>query len=365
MKRRTLIAGAGASALALAACAREQASVSTGPSDQHFEWKMVTTWPPNFPGFGSGVNQLVKNIETASAGRLRIKIYAASELVPAFEVFDAVSRGTAEIGHGAAYYWKNKTPASQFFTAIPFGMNVMEMNGWMYYGGGLDLYRELYARPQFNLVPFPAGNTGVQMGGWFNKPINSLADLQGLKMRIPGIGGEVLKRAGGTPVTLPASEIFTALQTGSIDAAEWVGPYNDMALGLQDAARYYYYPGWQEPGPLLECIVNQDAWAGLPPDLRAIVELACGTLNDQMMAEFFARNADSLARLEQNADVEIRPFPNDVLHELRRYTGEVLADMVAKNPDVAKVYESFAAYRARAARWSAISEHAYLNTRNL
>ncbi|SVD67899.1 uncharacterized protein METZ01_LOCUS420753, partial [marine metagenome] len=165
-------------------------------------------------------------------------------------------------------------------------------------------------------------------------------------MRIPGIGGEVLKRAGGTPVTLPASEVFTALQTGSIDAAEWVGPYNDMALGLQDAARYYYYPGWQEPGPLLECIVNQDAWAGLPPDLRAIVELACGTLNDQMMAEFFARNADSLARLEQNADVEIRPFPNDVLHELRRYTGEVLADMVAKNPDVAKVYESFAAYRA-------------------
>ena len=365
MKRRALVAGAGASALVLAACAREQASTGTGPSDQHFEWKMVTTWPPNFPGMGSGVNQLVKNIEAASAGRLRIKVYAANELVPAFEVFDAVSQGTAEIGHGAAYYWKNKTPASQFFTAIPFGMNVMEMNGWMYYGGGLDLYRELYARPQFNLVPFPAGNTGVQMGGWFKKPIRSVADLQGLKMRIPGIGGEVLKRAGGIPVTLPASEIFTALQTGSIDAAEWVGPYNDMALGLQDAARYYYYPGWQEPGPLLECIVNQDAFVTLPGDLRSIVELACSALNDQMMAEFFARNANSLAVLEKDEGVEIQPFPTDVLRELRRYTEEVLAEMVVENPDVANIYESFSGYRQRAARWSAISEQAFLKTRNL
>ncbi len=365
MKRRALIAGAGAGALALAACARKPVNTGTVPSGKRFEWKMVTTWPPNFPGMGSGVNQLVKNIEAASAGRLRIKVYAANELVPAFEVFDAVSQGTVEIGHGAAYYWKNKTPASQFFTAIPFGMNVLEMNGWMYYGGGLDLYRELYARPQFNLVPFPAGNTGVQMGGWFNKPITSVDDLRGLKMRIPGIGGEVLKRAGGTPVTLPASEIFTALQTGSIDAAEWVGPYNDMALGLQDAAQYYYYPGWQEPGPLLECIVNQDALASLPPDLQTIVELACSALNDQMMAEFFARNANSLALLEEDEDVEIRPFPNEVLRELRRYTGEVLAEMVAADPDVARVYESFSAYRGRAVRWSAISELAYLNTRNL
>jgi TRAP-type mannitol/chloroaromatic compound transport system substrate-binding protein len=203
------------------------------------------------------------------------------------------------------------------------------------------------------------------MGGWFKKPIRSVADLQGLKMRIPGIGGEVLKRAGGIPVTLPASEIFTALQTGSIDAAEWVGPYNDMALGLQDAARYYYYPGWQEPGPLLECIVNQDAFVTLPGDLRSIVELACSALNDQMMAEFFARNANSLAVLEKDEGVEIQPFPTDVLRELRRYTEEVLAEMVVENPDVAKIYESFSGYRQRAARWSAISEQAFLKTRNL
>ena len=198
-------------------------------------------------------------------------MYGAGELVPAFEVFDAVSRGTAEMGHGAAYYWKGKSEAAQFFAAVPFGMNAQEMNAWFYYGGGLELWREIYA--PFGLMPAPAGNTGVQMGGWFNKEINRLDDLKGLKMRIPGLGGEVLRRAGGTPVNLPGGEIFTALQTGAIDATEWVGPYNDLAFGLHKAAKYYYYPGWHEPGTTLEAIVNKQAFDALPKDLQSIVRM--------------------------------------------------------------------------------------------
>ena len=359
MKRRELLA---AGAVALAGCAGEQADCGPGSgSAERFDWKLVTTWPPNFPGLGTGVLKLVEMIEAASGGRLRIKVYAAGELVPAFEVFDTVSSGTAEMGHGSAYYWKGKTEAAQLFTAIPFGMTAMEMNGWMYYGGGLDLYRELYE--QFNLVPFPAGNTGVQMGGWFNREINSLDDLQGLKMRIPGLGGEVLKRAGGTPVNLPGADIFTALQTGSVDATEWIGPYNDVAFGLHQAARYYYYPGWQEPGPVLECTVNRDAWLSLPEDLQAIISIACSAINDQMTAEFVARNAQSLDKLRSEGQVEIRSFPPEVLRELRRIADEVLQDLVQRDPAAARIHASFAAYREAAASWSAISEQAMLNAR--
>ncbi|MDE0363400.1 MAG: TRAP transporter substrate-binding protein, partial [Rhodospirillaceae bacterium] len=261
MKRREFIGGLGGGA-ALAACTPQTQQQGVSSSAERFSWKLVTTWLPNFPGLGTGVNTLARYIQEMSGGRMEITIYAAGELVPAFEVFDAVSQGSAEMGHGAAYYWRGKSEAAQFFATIPFGLNAHEQNAWLYYGGGLDLWREVYE--PFNLMPFPAGNTGVQMGGWFNRPINSMADLHGLKMRIPGIGGEVLRRAGGTPVNLPLSEIFTALQTGSIDATEWVSPYNDVAIGLHQAARYYYYPGWQEPGPTLECIINRDAWNSLP-----------------------------------------------------------------------------------------------------
>jgi TRAP-type mannitol/chloroaromatic compound transport system substrate-binding protein len=359
MKRREVLAGA----LALSACSVDTQNCATGDSGQQFDWKMVTTWPPNFPALGTGAVNLAKWIESASGGRIRIKVFAAGELIPPFEVFTAVSQGTAEMGHGAAYYWKGKVEAAQFFTAIPFGMSMQEMNGWLYYGGGMELYRELYE--PFDLLPFPAGNTGVQMGGWFNKEINSMADLQGLKMRIPGFGGEVLKRAGGTPVTLPGAEIFTALQTGSIDAAEWIGPYNDVAFGFHKAARYYYYPGWQEPGPVLECIVNRTAYAALPEDLQKVVELACSAVNDRMTAEFTARNAQSLQQLMQDGEIEIRPFPPEVLRQLRALTDEVVAELAAKSSLATRINESFAAYRESVSAWTAISEQAMLNTRSL
>ena len=265
------------------------------------------------------------------------------------------------MGHGASYYHKGKVDAAQFFTAIPFGFNAQEMNSWLYYGGGLELWRELYE--PHNLVPFPAGNSGVQMGGWFNKEINSVDDLKGLKMRMPGLGGEVLRRAGGTPVTLPGSEIFTALQTGTIDASEWIGPYNDVAFGLQKAARYYYYPGWQEPGPTLELIVNKAAWDALPDDLQAIVETTAQAVNCDMLAQYVHGNTVALKNLESDPDVEVRAFPPEVLALLSEIADEVVAEMAADDPAIGKIYESFSAYRQPAADWQRISEQAILESR--
>ena len=266
MKRRDFIKQASVTAVAT--------SVAVAPAivsaDTKIKWKMVTTWPKNFPVLGTGANQLAKLITEMTGGRITVKVYGAGELVPAFEVFDAVSRGTAQLGHGSAYYWKGKIEEAQFFSTVPFGMNSQEMTAWLYYGGGMELWRESYE--PFGLIPAAAGNTNVQMAGWFNKEINNVNDLKGLKMRIPGLGGEVLKRAGGTPVNLPGGELFSSLKTGAIDATEWVGPYNDLAFGLHKAAKYYYYPGWHEPGTTLEAIINKKAFEALPDDLKIIVE---------------------------------------------------------------------------------------------
>ncbi len=362
MKRRHFVGGLAAAA-GVAACAREDAGCTDGVSmAERFEWSAVTSWPPKYPGLGIAVDNLAERIRAASNGRLKIKVYAAGELVPAFEVFDAVSRGTVECGHDASYYHKGKLDAAQFFTSIPFGLNYLEMNAWLYYGGGLELWRELYE--PFDLVPFPCGNTGVQMGGWFNKEIRTAGDLKGLKMRIPGLGGEVLRRAGGTPVTLPGSEIFTSLQTGAIDATEWVGPYNDVAFGLHKAAKYYYYPGWQEPGPTLEFYVNRSAWESLPADLQAIVDISCQAINMDMNAEYTHGNANALRQLAEDPNVELRPFPKEVIDRLRAVADEVIAELVAKDPAAAKIYASFDAFREKSALNQRISEQAFLETRD-
>ncbi|MBB5014215.1 TRAP transporter substrate-binding protein [Rehaibacterium terrae] len=363
MKRRDLLRGTGLAAVAagLAACgAREGGSAGTA-SDVRLSWKMVTSWPANLPGLGTGAALLGEMITRASGGRLRVRVYGAGELVPAFEVFDAVSRGTAEMGHTASYYWKGKAAAAPFFCAIPFGFNAQEMNGWLYEGGGLALWRELYA--QFGLVPFPAGNTGVQMAGWFNRELRSLADLRGLKMRIPGLGGEVMAKVGATPVNLPGAEIFTALQSGAIDACEWVGPYNDLAFGLHRVAKFYYYPGWQEPGPTLECMVNKTAFEALPDDLKHIVETCCRAVNDAMLAEYTARNQQALDQLVREHNVQLRRLPDDVIAALRRASEETLEAMAAADPFVRRVYDSQRAFRAQAQAWHAISEEAYYAAR--
>jgi len=358
MKRRDFVKGFGAGT-ALAGLAGTPLSHAA----TKIKWKMVTTWPKNFPGLGTGANNLAKLITQMSGGRLQVKVYGAKELVPAFEVFDAVSRGTAEMGHGAAYYWKGKSEAAQFFAAVPFGLTAQEMNGWFYYGGGMQLWQEVY--DPFDLVPAAAGNTGVQMGGWFNKEINSLKDLQGLKMRIPGLGGEVLKRAGGTPVSLPGGEIYTSLQSGAIDATEWVGPYNDRAFGLYKVAKYYYYPGWHEPGTTLEAIINKKALHALPKDLQAIVLNACKVVNQDMLAEYTARNNDALHALVHKHKVELRPFPDAVIKRLRGLSDEVVAEVANKDKMSKKVYRSFIKFRDQAKAWHDISEAAYMRARSL
>jgi len=321
---------------------------------------MVTAWPRDFPALGTGANRLAERIGQMSGGRLNVKVYGGNELVPPFEVFDAVEAGTAEMGHAASYYWKGKVPAAQFFAGVPFGMTAQEMNGWFYYGGALDLWREAYA--PFGLIPFPIGNSGVQMGGWFNKEIRSLADLQGLKMRIPGLGGEVLRKAGGTPQNIPVSEIYTALQTGTIDATEWIGPFNDQAAGFQQAARYYYYPGWHEPGTALETLVNQAAFERLPADLQNIVRYACQSANLDMLSEFTARNGDSLQQMRE-AGVDVRAFPADVLSELQRLTLEVLEEVAREDAMAARAYASFKDYFGRVRAYTDIGEKVVLDLR--
>lgn len=359
MKRRDFVKTLGAGSL-LAGTGMAPAIVSAKPK---IKWKMVTTWPKNFPGLGTGANTLARLIGEMSGGRMQVKVYGAKELVPAFESFDAVSRGTAEMGHGAAYYWKGKTEAAQFFAAVPFGLTAQEMNGWFYHGGGLDLWKEVY-KP-FGLIPAAAGNTGVQMGGWFNKEINSVGDLKGLKMRIPGLGGEVLKRAGGTPVSLPGGELFTSLKSGAIDATEWVGPYNDLAFGLYKAAKYYYYPGWHEPGTTLEAFINMEAFNKLPKDLQSIVMSACRIANQDMLAEYTARNNSALHTLINKHKVELRRYPDEVLIKLKALSEEVVAEVAAKDPMSKKVYESFMRFRTQAIAWHDVSERAYLNARTL
>lgn len=339
------------------------ASVINEIAPSQFRWKLVTTWPKNYPGLGMAPEQFAELVDRMSSGRLKIKVYGDGQLVPAMEVFDAVSRGTTEIGHGAAYYWKGKIPASVFFTAVPFGLNAQEMNAWLYHGEGMQLWREAYA--PFNLIPMAGGNTGVQMAGWFNREINSVADLKGLKMRIPGLGGEVITRAGGEAVTIPGSELYTALQTGVIDAAEWVGPYNDQAFGFHQIAKYYYYPGWHETGSSLEFIINAEAWSSLPEDLQVIVEVAARAVNQDMLDEYTARNNTALVQLVDEHGVQVRRLPDDVLIELHQISDEVLAELAESNDLARRAYDSQRKFQSQVSEYHKISEEAYYQTRQL
>ncbi len=350
-------------ALLAASCGPAERSAPQPRTRKTYKWKMVTAWPKNFPALGTGANHLAETIERMSGGQIEVKVYGAGELVPAAGVFDSVSRGTAEMGHSAAYYWKGKHEAAQFFSAVPFGLNALEINGWLRYGGGQELWDELYAG--FNLKPFAVGNTGVQMGGWFNREINGLSDFVGLQMRMPGLGGEVLRRLKATVVNLPGGEIFQALKTGAIDATEWVGPYNDLAFGLHQAASYYYWPGWHEPGTALEGMVNKEAYDALPPHLQAVVAGACQAANDDMLSEFVARNNPALQTMVSEHKVQLRKFPDQVMRGLGRASAEVVAEIAAKDPFSKKVYESFDRFRKQSISYTKVSEEAYTQARSL
>ncbi|WP_052141028.1 TRAP transporter substrate-binding protein [Pseudoalteromonas piratica] len=365
MKKISTLITSIALAIGLSGCGQEQqasnAKANATQAQQTFKWKLVTSWPKNYPGLGTAPERFAQNVEAMSNGRLKIKVYGAGELVPGFEVFDTVSSGTAEMGHSAAYYWKGKIPAAQFFTAIPFGMNAQEVNGWLHHGGGMELWKELYA--PYNLIPAAGGNTGVQMAGWFKKEVNSVEDLKGLKMRIPGLGGEVLEKLGGVPLSLTGGEIFTALQTGAIDATEWVGPYNDLAFGLNKAAEFYYYSGWHEPGANLEFLINKEAFASLPNDLQAIVTSAMRTANQDMLDEYTARNNTALDQLKNKHNVKLRKFSPEVMQALKAATMEVISEQARNDEAVAKVWRSYSEFLQQVKAYHQISEMEYYSNR--
>ncbi|MBC7102035.1 MAG: TRAP transporter substrate-binding protein [Parvibaculum sp.] len=355
MKRRSFLAGAGLTGLA--AATMPAPAIAQGKR----QLKMVTTWPKNYPGLGASAERLAVRIREMTDGQLSIKVFGAGELVPALECFDTVSSGAADIYHGAEYYWQGKSKAYNFFTAVPFGMTAAEINAWIYHGGGQALWDDL-ARG-FNIKPFMAANTGVQLPGWYRKEINSLDDLKGLSIRMPGLGGEVMRRLGAAAVTLAGPDIFPALQNGTIDAAEWVGPWNDMAFGFYRLAKYFYWPGFHEPGSSLAAGFNLKIWESFTAQQQAIVRAACAAENDYTLAEYNAHNGDALKTLVEKHGVEVRRFPDDVVAALKKTSREVLEDAAKEDAVTGKVYESFLNFLDTTSEWTRIGDEGFVQAR--
>ncbi len=326
-----------------------------------YNWKMVTTWPKNFPGLGTGAEIFAKMINESSGGKMNITVFGAGEIVPAFEAMDAVSSGAIEMGHGGPYYWKGKVPASQYLSAIPFGLTPQEQNSWFEKGGGQEIADEIYKKMGCKF--FVCGNTGPQMGGWYNKEINKIEDYQGLKMRAPGLGGEVIKAAGGTVVNIHGGELLTSIQSGAIDALEWVGPYNDLAFGIYKAAKYYYYPGWHEPAAILDCFINLEKWNSLPDDLKKIISMSAKAATQQMTNEMIAGNNIALQTLIKKHRVNVKPFPDEVLKKLAVLSEKVL-DKLSSSDDLSKkVYKSIIKFRNASIKRSE-NQRKFLETRS-
>ena len=332
-------------------------------SQQRQEWRMVTSWPKMFPGGGTAAVRFAEKISDATGGRLTIKVFAAGELVPPFQSFDAVSAGNAEMAHSAAYYWQGKSPGFNFFTAVPFGMLPMEHASWIAYGGGQELWDELAL--QFDIKPILRASTGPQMGGWFRREVNTVDDFQGLKFRMPGLGGEVLRRLGTAVINLPGGEIFPALQSGTIDGTEWVGPWHDLAFGFYKVAQFYYWPGWHEPGTTGEVMINRQVWEGMTGEEQALIEAAIAAEAWQEYADINAHNADSLKVLVEQHNVDVRRFNDDLLKEIGRLSGEVVAEVGASDPLTQKIYDSYMDFRAKSVGWAEISDQGYYNARSL
>ena len=321
--------------------------------------KLATSWPAHFPIMGTGVEDFVQRVNTASSNSIEIKLYPKNTLIPALAVFDAASAGEIDIFHSGPYYWKGKNSAFSLFSGMPFGMTSEEINAWMHFGGGYELWRELYA--QYNLYPFMGGNTNIQMGGWFKKQINTLDDLDGLKMRVPGLGGEVFAKLGVNPVLLPAGEIYTALERGIIDATEWVGPYLDVKMGFYKVAPYYY-SGWHEPGSILELTFNKQSWSKLSVEHQTIMQMASEEMNSKMTYEFQAKNSFALKDLKDKG-VLLKSFPTDVIEEAKKALIEVVSLQSDKSADFKRVYESASSFLQASKSFSDVSLKKYLNIR--
>jgi len=356
MSRRQALTLGGVMGAGLAAPAVARADQS------QVNWKLVTSWPKNLPGPGVTAQRICDRVAQMSGGRFTIKLYASGELVPALGVFDVVSSGTAQMGHTASFFWQGKAPAAVFFTAVPFGLTPQEHITWIEHGGGQALWDELYA--PFGIKPVMAGNTGVQMGGWFTREIESLEDLKGLTIRMPGLGGEVMRRLGATPVSLPPSEIYQSLQTGLIDATEFLGPWSDRAMGFQKITTTYYAPGFHEPNGTGEALFHQPAFDALPEDLQIILLEACRAENARALAESEWENAGSLKLLEEEDGVTIRFYPEEVLAAFRETSKQVLDEFGARGGLESRILDSYRQAQARLAPWSDVALRKFLAARS-
>ena len=318
---------------------------------------MATSWPVSLDTIFGGATTFSDRVAALTGGKFRITPRSAGELAPPLEVLNVVSQGAVPCGHSAGYYYVGKSPATAFGTSLPFGLNAQQQNAWLYEGGGLVLLQELYAK-KFGVIQFPCGNTGTQMGGWFRKEISKVSDLQGLKMRIPGLGGKVMSKLGVTVQTLPGGEIFQALQTGAIDAAEWVGPYDDEKLGLQKVAEYYYYPGWWEPGPTLELQINLRAWNALPIEYQEAIKTAAYEANLTMLAKYDTRNNEALERLLKSG-VKLRSYSSEILAAAEKASFDLYSEYSAKDADFKRIFEQWKPFRDRIYNWNAINEGSF------
>ena len=353
MERRSFLkkAGVGVAAGALAAPA-------TALGLPEVKWRMASSFPKSLDTIFGGADVIAKRVSSATGGKFQIQVFAAGEIVPGLQVLDAVQNETVQCGHTAPYYYFGKDPTFAFACAVPFGLNTRQQNAWMYHGGGMELMREFYKG--YNIIQFPAGNTGAQMGGWFRKEVKTVADMKGLKMRIGGFAGAVLSKLGLVPQQIAGGDIYPALEKGTIDAAEWVGPYDDEKLGFYKVAKYYYYPGWWEGGPELDLLVNIKAWEALPAEFKSILEAACAEANVWMVAKYDAGNPAALKRLLGNG-VKLLPFSNEIMVASYKAAHELYAETAEKNPKFKKVYDAWVKFRDEQVQWFSIAENRFDN----
>jgi len=365
MERRQFLKLASMGALgaaALAACTTGDPDLDEAAGDSslpELEWDVATSWPQSLDTIFGGAETFAARVSAMTGGRFMITAQPAGEVVPGLEILQNVETNSIDAGHTASYYYVGLDPTTAFGTALPFGLTARQQNAWLYEAGGLELMQEFYAE-RFNAIQFPAGNTGVQMGGWFNKEITTVSDLQGLVMRIPGLGGSVMDRLGVNVQVLPGGEIFQALQTGTVDAAEWVGPYDDLVLGFHEVTQFYYHPGWWEPGPALEVQIPLEKWNSLPEVYQEIIKTAAFEANTQMMAKYDAENPAALQEILNNSDITLAPFPDDVMAAAEEAAFELFDETAAGNEAYRSIYDHWSAFRSSIQPWFAVAETSYL-----
>ena len=366
MERRQFLKLASMGALgaaALAACTSGDADVDEAAGDEslpELEWELATSWPPILDTIYGGAGHFADRVAAMTGGKFMITAQPGGEVVPALEILQNIQTNSIDAGHTASYYYVGLADVTAFGCALPFGLTARQQNAWLYEAGGLELMQGIYA-DRFNAIQFPAGNTGVQMGGWFNKEINSAADLQGLVMRIPGLGGAVMSELGATVQVLPGGEIFQALQTGAIDATEWVGPYDDTTMGFHEVTQFYYHPGWWEPGTTVEVEIPLPKWNALPEVYQEIIKTAAGEANVNMMAKYDVENPKALTTIKNAGNITILQFPDDVLGAAEDASFTLFDEKAAADTDYATVYDHWNSFRTGIQEWHGLAETSYLS----